>query len=303
MCPLQRHHLAATCPCADDVPSPLLCPLAVMCPRAETRPPASSPPFTPAGPSSLRENHAGTERWPRRWVAQRVSAVVAPLAKPLLGASVQLLKIESENIPVPHPDREKRRRGGPSPPPPAAGCPGASPPTLLPCHLRPLCPQAGGARPQGQGGSLRVLFLGELLQRLAQILHKRKNSRQVALPNLVIPSPAAFAAPSAAISSPRSPPRGGDREERFCFGKRRAESTPRRPRRAGLGRGPLPDSPGFGRCCRGPVPGPGGKNSTPLGQAWGQQKAWHLGAVVPPSGRHRNLTFCKEFGLEARKCK
>jgi len=144
---------------------------------------------------------------------------------------------------------------------PASRHPPRSPATLSPTR-RCSSPRSGWI-PSGS--------LGELLQRLAQILHKRKNSRQVALPNLVIPSPAALAAPSAAISSPRSPQRGGNREERFCLGKHRAESTQRRPRRPALGRGPLPGSLGWGRCCRGPTRGPGGKR-TPRGK----QKPWHL---------------------------
>lgn len=198
-------------------------------------------PLSPS-PQPLWESHAGRDRG----VASKAGGMeggsshtpqLAPWAKPLLGASVQLLKIESENIWVLNPDG----RGGCIPAPPAARCPGVSPPTLLPSQSPPpvtLSPAQWSLSPRS--GWIPLGSLGELLQRLAQILHKRKNSRQVALPNLVIPSPAALTAPSAAISSPRSPLRGGDREERFCLGKHHVESTLHRPLRAGLSQGPPP---------------------------------------------------------------
>lgn len=76
--------------------------------------------------------------------------------------------------------------GHPSIPPPPH-CPATS------CRCRPLRPQAGGGRPQGQGGSL--LGCAEWLRPSVRVLHKRKNRRQVALPNLVIPSPPAPSLP------------------------------------------------------------------------------------------------------------
>lgn len=117
------------------------------------------------------------------------------------GASVQLLKIESENIRAPHPDRERGVHPHLHRPhaAPVSHHPPCSPATLSPTR-QCLSPRSGWI-PLGS--------LGELLQWLTQILHKRKNSRQVALPNLVIPSPAVLTAPSAAISSPRSPPCSG----------------------------------------------------------------------------------------------
>lgn len=174
---------------------------------------------------------------------------------------------------MPRPDG----RGGPIPastiraPPQYLTDPPCSPTTLSPTRQ---CPSP-------RSGWIPLGSLGELLQRLAQILHKRKNSQQVALPNLVIPSPAALAAPSAAISSPRSPLRGGDREERLCLGQSRAQSS-------GLGRG----------CCRTRCAGEMLPRSQPRsgGEMHTLEKtkfgAWCSGSAV---GQAAKSHFLKEF--------
>ncbi|XP_053937016.1 uncharacterized protein LOC128853763 isoform X2 [Cuculus canorus] len=245
----------AMCPCADD---PLPC---IGIPSQQCVPPHRHGPLYPLSSSSqcLQDHHAGMDTGQRGGLeggwhrgCQQLCLWLASQARPPLGARVQLLKIESENIWVPHQERE---RGGfhlrlhQPHAILASRHPHCSPATLSPSWR---CPAP-------RSGWIPLGSLGELLQRLAQILLKRKNSRQVALPNLVIPSPAVLAAPSAAISSLRSPQCGGDREEQFCLSKHPTTSTLRRPRHTGLGSGLLLDSLALGRCCHGPTQDPGGK--------------------------------------------
>lgn len=104
-------------------------------------------------------------------------------AKPPLGAASSSLKQKVKT----HGCAIRMGKGGQTSIPPPPHCPATS------CHLRALRPQAGGGRPQGQGGSL--LGCAEWLRPSARVLHKRKNRRQVALPNLVIPSPPAPSLP------------------------------------------------------------------------------------------------------------
>ena len=64
MCPLQCRHLAATCPCADDVPTAAaVSPCSDVPPCRDRSHPTSSLPFTPVptGPPSLRDSHAGVD--------------------------------------------------------------------------------------------------------------------------------------------------------------------------------------------------------------------------------------------------
>lgn len=123
MHPLPCHRIAATCPCADDAPHPCssiplqrCVPLQrrVLCPHS----PCPLHPPLPPGPPACGK---ATPRW--TWdgdVTLKVGGTegasthapqLAPWARPPLGASVQLLKIESENIRVPSPDGETEGGG------------------------------------------------------------------------------------------------------------------------------------------------------------------------------------------------